>query len=59
MTNNDESALYEGIEKLISNPQLLRYYKRKATERGKMFSTAYTVKKTEEFFYTSEGGIIK
>ena len=52
VTNNNEDALYEGIEKLISNPQLLNYYQMKATERGKMFSTAYTVKKTEEFFYT-------
>lgn len=54
VTNNNEDALYEGIEKLISNPELLKYYKKKAIERGKMFSTHHTVKKTEEFFYTLE-----
>ena len=54
VTSNSEDALYQGIEKLLSNTQLLKYYKCKAVERGKMFSTDNTVKKVENFFTTLE-----
>ena len=48
VTNNDEEALYQGIKKLLDDPKLLAYYKEKATQRGKTFSTENTVKAVEE-----------
>ncbi len=54
VTNNSEEDLYQGIDKLLSDSQLLHYYKQKAVERGKIFSTSNTVKKVEEFFYSLE-----
>lgn len=49
VTSNSEDALYQSIKKLLNDPQLLKYYKQKAFERGKMFSTNNTVKKVEDF----------
>lgn len=49
VTENTDDALYEGIKKLVSNPDLLAEYKERAGERGKIFSTAETVRATEEF----------
>ena len=43
VTVNDENSLYKGIKKLLDNPELLSYYKTKASERGTMFSTKETV----------------
>ena len=54
VTNNNEDALYIAIEKILSNPQMLKHYKQKAIERGKMFSTENTVKKVEDFFWNLE-----
>lgn len=48
VTDNDENALYEGIKSLLDNPELLSYYKARAQERGKYFSTENTVKAVEE-----------
>lgn len=48
ITENNEEALYEGIKKLLSDPQLLRSYKEKAVLRGKAFSTENTVKAVED-----------
>lgn len=48
ITENDEDALYEGIKKLLDDPQLLAHCKEKAAERGKTFSTENTVKAVEE-----------
>ncbi len=45
--NNDE-ALYQGIKKLLDQPELLEHYRLKAIERGKEFSTEKTVKAVEE-----------
>ncbi len=50
ITDNMDEALYAAIERLLSNPELLKHYKEKAIERGKMFSTEITVKKVEDFF---------
>lgn len=50
VTDNNEDALYKGIKRLLDNPELLAYYKEKAAERGKMFSTKNTVKAVEELF---------
>ena len=48
VTENSEEALYEGIKKLIDNPELLAYYKKQAEIRGKRFSTENTVRAVEE-----------
>lgn len=48
VTENDENALYEGIKKLLDDPQLIAHYKEKAAERGKNFSTENTVRAVEE-----------
>ena len=48
VTENSEEALYQGIKKLLDNPELLSYYKEKAVERGKTFSTEKTVRAVEE-----------
>lgn len=48
VTENNEEALYQGIKSLIVNQQLRTYYKRKAAERGKLFSMKNTVKAVED-----------
>lgn len=48
VTENDEDALYEGIKKMLTTPNLLEAYAAKAKERGKAFSTEKTVKAVEE-----------
>ena len=48
VTENNDEALYQGIKWLISDTERLKYYKEKAVERGKMFSTSETVKRVEE-----------
>lgn len=48
VTENDETALYQGIRRLLDDPDLLVHYKQKAAERGKTFSTENTVKAVEE-----------
>ena len=47
VTENDEEALYEGIKKILSAPDMLSDYAKKAEERGKFFSTENTVKAVE------------
>lgn len=48
VTENNEDALYEGIKKMLTTPDLLETYAAKAKERGKAFSTEKTVKAVEE-----------
>lgn len=48
VTENDEEALYQGIKRLLDDPALLACYKEKAARRGKIFSTANTVRAVEE-----------
>lgn len=43
VTENDEDALYEGIKKLLGNPELLNHYKEQAEIRGKEFSIEKTI----------------
>lgn len=47
VTENGEDALYEGIKRLLDDPELLKHYKKKAAERGKRFSTEETVRAVE------------
>lgn len=53
VTENNDDALYHGIYSLITDPALLSHYRKKAKERGKVFSTEKTVKAVEALF---EGG---
>lgn len=48
IVENEEQALYEGIRKLLTDENLLQYYKNMAVERGKQFDTKTTVRKVEE-----------
>lgn len=48
VTENNEDALYEGINKILTTPGLLDYYASKALKRGKAFSTEKTTKAVEE-----------
>lgn len=50
ITENNEESLYEGIKKLLDNPEVLEYYQVKAKERGKQFSTEETVSAVESMF---------
>lgn len=49
ITDNDEEALYNGIENLISDPEKLQYYKKQAESRSKDFSTEKTIGEVERF----------
>lgn len=50
VTENDKDALYEGIKKMLTEENLLQYYKEQAKVRGQRFSTEKTVKAVEEMF---------
>lgn len=52
ITENDENALYEGIKRLLDDPQLLEHYKHQAALRGRDFSTEETVRAVEEMLLT-------
>ena len=47
VTENSEEALYEGIKKMLTTPDMLEDYAKRAEERGKYFSTENTVKAVE------------
>lgn len=47
VTENDDEALYQGIKKLLDNPELLEHYRHQAALRGKDFLTEETVKAVE------------
>lgn len=47
VTDNNEEALYQGIRKLLDDPNLLAHYTRQAERRGQDFSTENTVKAVE------------
>jgi glycosyltransferase involved in cell wall biosynthesis len=48
VVDNDDAALYEGLKKLLSSPDLLAHYRMKAKERASFFDTAKTVKAVED-----------
>ena len=48
ITENNEKALYQGIKRLLDNPDLLAHYRKMATMRGKYFDTEQTVTAVEE-----------
>ena len=48
VTENNEDALYEGVKKMLTTPDMLEDYAHKALERGKYFSTEKTTKAVED-----------
>lgn len=50
VTENNEEALYEGIKSLLNNRELLLYYRKQASIRGKRFNTETTVKEVRDMF---------
>lgn len=50
VTENNEDELYKGIKRLLSDPELLMYYRKQAAVRGKDFLTDNTVKAVEDLF---------
>ncbi len=48
VVDNDDDALYNGIKRLLDDPDLLAHYKRQAEIRGKCFSTEETVRAVED-----------
>lgn len=48
VTDNNDEALYKGIKTMLNTPGMLDDYKKRAEERGKVFSTAKTVKAVEK-----------
>ncbi len=48
VTENSEEALYQGIKGFLDSASRLAFYKKKAAERGKTFSTENTVHAVED-----------
>lgn len=48
VTENNENALYEGVKRMLTTPNMLEDYAQKAFERGKYFSTEKTTKAVED-----------
>lgn len=48
ITENNTDALYQGIKRLLDDQKLLLFYREKAKERGKSFSTKKTVYAVEQ-----------
>lgn len=51
ITENSESSLYEGIKKMLLNPDLCTHYARKSQERGQQLSRGQTVSDVENLFF--------
>ena len=48
VVENSEEGIYQGLKKILSDKELINYYKEKAIERGKKFSKQNTVKAVED-----------
>ncbi len=55
VTENSEEALFNGIYRMLTEPELLKHYTKKAEERGKFFSTEKTVQEVEKFLDNLKG----
>ena len=55
ITDMNEDALYDGIRRLLQDEDLRNNYAKKAELRGRDFSTAMLVKKTEDYFMKLAG----
>ncbi|MFQ7311617.1 MAG: glycosyltransferase [Sellimonas sp.] len=50
ITDNNDEALYKAIKELLDNPEMLKFYRNKAKDRGKKFNTENTVLAVEKMF---------
>ena len=50
IVKNSEEGLYKGLKDVLQNTDKIRYYKEKAAERGKVFSTDKTVNAVQDMF---------
>ena len=48
VVENSEEGIYQGLKKMLTDEELINYYKEKAIERGKKFSKQNTVKAVED-----------
>jgi len=48
VVDNSEEGIYQGMKKMLSNPELLSHYKEQAKLRGSFFSRTETVRAVEE-----------
>ena len=49
ITENDDEAFYQGMKRMLTDPQLLTHYREQAELRGKDFSCEKLVRATETF----------
>lgn len=54
VTENSEEALYQGIKRLLDNPELLEHYRKQAEVRGQSFKTENTVRAVEKMLVELE-----
>lgn len=54
VVGNDEESLYQGIKRLLEDPELLAYYNTRVSERGTYFSTEKTVKAVENMLLSQQ-----
>lgn len=52
ITENDDEALYQGLKRMLTEPELLAHYAEKAPERGRDFRQEALVRETEDFLLT-------
>ncbi len=50
VVENSEDGIYNGMKQMLTNPELLKNYKKQAKIRGQYFSREKTVKAVEEMF---------
>lgn len=50
VTENSDEAFYEGVKRMLSDPNLREEYARRAAIRGNHFSTGNLVSRTENYF---------
>lgn len=50
VVENSEEGIFEGMKKMLSEPETLAHYRKMAAERGKYFSKDKTVQAVEEMF---------
>lgn len=48
VVDNSEEGIYQGLKKMLTDKELINYYKERAIERGKKFSKKNTVKAVED-----------
>lgn len=57
ITENSEQGLYEGMKKMLSDPQLFSHYQAQAQHRGQSFRMRSLLERTEAFFVDELGAI--